>query len=155
MRCKYIHIRVCVESVLVGERGAWFPVEEVKSSWCDCDCLSLTANRRREELMELSTTNGHLTIDYLFIYQPPFVFLWWCIQPFCIALLYCTVNNLFLQWSEDRASNGWLFLIPPCRRCDSCFEDLCLASWKNFPCWCIIYSPLGQFERDGCGHCYS
>lgn len=29
--------------------------------------LSLSSNRRREELMELSTTNGHINIDYIFI----------------------------------------------------------------------------------------
>lgn len=59
---------MCIYSVY-KERGTWFPVEEVESSWCDCDCLSLTANWRREELMELSTTNGHISIDYLFICQ--------------------------------------------------------------------------------------
>lgn len=53
---------------LSGRGAAGFPVEEVESSWCDCDRPSLTANWREEELMELSTTNGHINIDYLFIY---------------------------------------------------------------------------------------
>lgn len=67
-RCAFIMYIIYV--LLIRERATWFPVEEVESSWCDCDCPSLTANRRGEELMELSTTNGHITIDYLFIYQP-------------------------------------------------------------------------------------
>lgn len=60
-----MYIMCCL---LVRKRGTQFPAEEVESNWCDCDWLSLTANRGGEELMELSTTNGHISIDYLFIY---------------------------------------------------------------------------------------
>lgn len=50
--------------------------------------------------MELSTTNGHITIDYLFIYQPPICFP--LVHPahsivLALLLLAHTVNNLFLR----------------------------------------------------------
>lgn len=46
--------------------------------------------------MELSTTNGHINIDYLFIYQPH-LFSCGTFSPYHGKVLACTVNNLFLH----------------------------------------------------------
>lgn len=80
--------------------------------------------------MELSTTNGHITIDYLFIYLSiPFVFPLVVRPAYSIAVLPHTVNNLFLHKVKagfqmdggSVASDVGLVL-----------RKLCFSLWKTF-----------------------
>lgn len=71
--------------------------------------------------MELSTTNGHITIDYLFIYQSHLFSL--LVQfVHCKALLAHIVNGLFLHKVKVGFQMDGFCGFGPYRGCEFCFE---------------------------------